>query len=264
MTRPFRCYPRPDQQEPLPLADDKGPYYPDPALARAVCTALAVGQPLLVTGEPGCGKSTVAWSIAAELGLDQQAHQHKRAAVARYHTRSDSQGRDLLYRFDGLRRRDGRSQQCHGGDAGPASEPATTIAGTGGSGANFALDGAVIDLQVRRRRLEATVQGTRRYLVGVDFLPPSALTHQVAAQVRDIRARLPAGPEQTAAIRDAIAGAGPALVRSGCTVLHQRLLLACVELAFDHPVSGERLPIKAPVSGQFAAILARFGWPDTQ
>lgn len=104
MTRPFRCYPRPDQQEPLPLSDDKGPYYPDPALARAVCTALAVGQPLLVTGEPGCGKSTVAWSIAAELGLDQQAHQHKRAAVARYHTRSDSQGRDLLYRFDGLRR----------------------------------------------------------------------------------------------------------------------------------------------------------------
>ncbi len=40
----------------------------------------------------------------------------------------------------------------------------------------------------------------------------------------------------------------------------QRLLLACVELAFDHPVSGQRLRIKQPVSGEFASLLARFGW----
>ena len=43
-----------------------------------------------------------------------------------------------------------------------------------------------------------------------------------------------------------------------------RLLLACIELGFDHPVSGEQLQIKAPVSGEFAATLAHFGWsvPD--
>ena len=41
-----------------------------------------------------------------------------------------------------------------------------------------------------------------------------------------------------------------------------RLLLACTELHFDHPASGERLQIKAPVSGEFAATLARFGWRD--
>ena len=39
-----------------------------------------------------------------------------------------------------------------------------------------------------------------------------------------------------------------------------RLLLACVGMAFDHPSSGRRLEIKAPVSGEFAATLARFGW----
>lgn len=44
----------------------------------------------------------------------------------------------------------------------------------------------------------------------------------------------------------------------------QRLLLACVQLVFDHPVSGARLPVKAPVSGQFAATLARFGWTVDQ
>ncbi len=39
-----------------------------------------------------------------------------------------------------------------------------------------------------------------------------------------------------------------------------RLLLACTQLGFDHPISGRRLEIKAPVSGEFAATLARFGW----
>ena len=43
-----------------------------------------------------------------------------------------------------------------------------------------------------------------------------------------------------------------------------RLLLACTELRFDHPVSGERLQIKTPVSGEFAATLARFGWNAVQ
>jgi len=40
----------------------------------------------------------------------------------------------------------------------------------------------------------------------------------------------------------------------------RRLLLACTELHFDHPSNGERLHMKAPLSGAFAATLARFGW----
>lgn len=40
----------------------------------------------------------------------------------------------------------------------------------------------------------------------------------------------------------------------------QRSLLACIELCFDHPVRGQRLQIKAPVSGEFAATLAQLGW----
>ena len=42
-----------------------------------------------------------------------------------------------------------------------------------------------------------------------------------------------------------------------------RLLLACIELAFNHPISGQRLEIKRPVSGEFADLLARFGWDAT-
>jgi len=40
-----------------------------------------------------------------------------------------------------------------------------------------------------------------------------------------------------------------------------RLLLACIGMAFNHPLDGRRVHIKAPVSGEFAATLARFSWP---
>jgi tRNA pseudouridine65 synthase len=41
-----------------------------------------------------------------------------------------------------------------------------------------------------------------------------------------------------------------------------RMLLACTSLTFDHPASGERVQIKAPVSGSFAATLAQLGWSE--
>jgi tRNA pseudouridine65 synthase len=43
-----------------------------------------------------------------------------------------------------------------------------------------------------------------------------------------------------------------------------RLLLACTALSFDHPVDDRRIEINAPVSGDFAALLARFGWQAVQ
>jgi tRNA pseudouridine65 synthase len=42
----------------------------------------------------------------------------------------------------------------------------------------------------------------------------------------------------------------------------QRLLLACTQLRLTHPLSHERLAIQAPLSGEFAALLERFGWCD--
>jgi MoxR-like ATPase len=74
---------------------EQGRYLADPKLATAVNTALAVEQPILVTGEPGTGKTMLAWSIANELGL---------GPVLEFHTRSDNQARDVLYDFDYLLR----------------------------------------------------------------------------------------------------------------------------------------------------------------
>ena len=74
---------------------EQGRYLADSDLATAVNTALVVEQPLLVTGEPGTGKTMLAWSVASELGL---------GSVLEFHTRSDHQARDALYDFDYLLR----------------------------------------------------------------------------------------------------------------------------------------------------------------
>jgi tRNA pseudouridine65 synthase len=39
-----------------------------------------------------------------------------------------------------------------------------------------------------------------------------------------------------------------------------RLLLACVELRFDHPATGAPLTIRAPLAEDFAAVVGALGW----
>src|SRR5688572_2781941 len=74
---------------------EKGRYLADPQLVSAVNTALIDEQPLLVTGDPSTGKTTLAWSVASELGL---------GPVLEFHTRSDHQARDVLYEIDHMLR----------------------------------------------------------------------------------------------------------------------------------------------------------------
>lgn len=62
-------------------------------MAEAVNVALELGQALLVTGEPGCGKTDLAYGVALQLG---------RSHVWRYDTQSTSSADDLFYRFDHL------------------------------------------------------------------------------------------------------------------------------------------------------------------
>jgi MoxR-like ATPase len=71
-----------------------GPYVLGKELATTINVALALDQPLLVTGEPGCGKTALAWAVAAQLGC----------GVLEFHTKSTSVARDLLYQVDTLRR----------------------------------------------------------------------------------------------------------------------------------------------------------------
>ena len=75
--------------------EDPNLYDPGPALTAAVNVALLLGQPLLLTGEPGCGKTSLAYWLAHELGLSRPLVQV---------VKSTTSGKDLLYRFDDLAR----------------------------------------------------------------------------------------------------------------------------------------------------------------
>ena len=70
-------------------------YIASPQTAEIVNLAIHLGRPLLVEGEAGCGKTRLAGAIAEELGLGE---------VIAVTVKSTSQAKDLLYRFDALRR----------------------------------------------------------------------------------------------------------------------------------------------------------------
>jgi MoxR-like ATPase len=74
--------------------EDPAHYIAEKGLSDAVNVALALGQPLLVTGEPGTGKTQLASSIAYELGLP---------SPLTFNTKTTSTARDLFYRYDSLR-----------------------------------------------------------------------------------------------------------------------------------------------------------------
>lgn len=90
----FKLYPA---RDPVP-GPGPGGYLPDPAVADAVNAALAARQPLLVMGEPGVGKTDLAASVHWHLSKT------KAWEFEKFSVRSDSRGRDALYRYDHLQR----------------------------------------------------------------------------------------------------------------------------------------------------------------
>lgn len=73
---------------------DARAYRADPGLVDAVNVAVVLGQPLLLTGEPGTGKTQLAYSLGCALGYE----------VLKFETKSTSVARDLFYTYDTLGR----------------------------------------------------------------------------------------------------------------------------------------------------------------
>ncbi len=78
--------------------NDPSRYRPPPGLLDAFNAALILGQPLLVTGEPGCGKTEAAHYLAWRLGLDDSGDGGE--AALRFDVKSTTSARDLFYSFD--------------------------------------------------------------------------------------------------------------------------------------------------------------------
>src|SRR5437588_2272931 len=66
------------------------PYLPDEGLVEAVNLAIYLKRPLLIKGEPGCGKTRLARSVAYELGLPYES----------WYIKSTSRAREGLYSYD--------------------------------------------------------------------------------------------------------------------------------------------------------------------
>ncbi|MEM9888342.1 MAG: MoxR family ATPase [Bacteroidota bacterium] len=76
-----------------PKINDPNLYIPSKGLVNAVNVALALGQPLLLTGEPGTGKTRLAFHIAHIFNLGKPLI---------FNAQTTSTMKDLFYRYDAL------------------------------------------------------------------------------------------------------------------------------------------------------------------
>ncbi|NMF67070.1 AAA family ATPase [Brasilonema octagenarum] len=70
------------------------PYLPNEELIEAVNLAIYLERPLLLKGEPGCGKTRLARAVAYELGLPLEA----------WYIKSSTRAKDGLYSYDAVSR----------------------------------------------------------------------------------------------------------------------------------------------------------------
>ncbi|MCK5521618.1 MAG: MoxR family ATPase [Thiomargarita sp.] len=70
------------------------PYHADDSLIEVVNLAISLGRPLLLHGDPGCGKTRLAYVIAFALSLP----------LEEFYIKSTSRAQDLLYTYDAVNR----------------------------------------------------------------------------------------------------------------------------------------------------------------
>jgi MoxR-like ATPase len=81
--------------------DDPLHYVADDALRNAVRVAIELGMPLLLTGEPGTGKTQLAYRLAAELNPDlYHRREPDQSWLWRFNTRTSSIAAELFYQYD--------------------------------------------------------------------------------------------------------------------------------------------------------------------
>jgi MoxR-like ATPase len=82
------------KENPFTIIVFKEPYLADLQLQESVDLAIALGRPLLLQGEPGCGKTSLAYAVAYALGLPLEIN----------YIKSTSRAQDLLYNYDAVNR----------------------------------------------------------------------------------------------------------------------------------------------------------------
>jgi MoxR-like ATPase len=91
------------KQKPSPAEIKRGyrPYLPPPGLVKAVNLAIALQRPLLLEGEPGCGKTQLAHALARQLAVNNKLSDWP---LCIWNVKSSSRAKDGLYTFDAVDR----------------------------------------------------------------------------------------------------------------------------------------------------------------
>lgn len=114
------------------------PYFPSDSLVKAVNLAISLERPLLLEGDPGCGKTELAKALVYQLTMNNPAVNDKGEEAwwpfFIWNVKSYSRARDGLYTFDAVGRlRDaqmvGISQSLGLADAGPINATTTPAEG---------------------------------------------------------------------------------------------------------------------------------------
>lgn len=91
-----------------PPNDEKPPYLPSDELKEMVKLAVLLERPLLLMGEPGCGKTKLASAIVYEWTQNNQAllqeHQLESWPFYPWYVKSTSRAKDGLYTYDAVAR----------------------------------------------------------------------------------------------------------------------------------------------------------------
>jgi MoxR-like ATPase len=82
---------------------DAARYNPDDELKLAIELALSLERPLLLTGDPGCGKTTAAYWAAWMLGAEPLPATESSPRAVHIQVRSDTTAKSLKYDFDTIR-----------------------------------------------------------------------------------------------------------------------------------------------------------------
>lgn len=174
---------RPEQVSQLPQPSSlqlrqPGRYLVDDGLRDACNVSLLLGQPLLITGEPGTGKSRFAHALAWEFGLGEPLV---------YAVKSTSNARSLFYNYDALQ----RFQDIQSGTA-PEDSPVSSYLSIN------ALGQAILDtirLEDLPEVLKSKVgqRGVSRSVVLIDEVDkaPRDFPNDILTELEDLYFRIP-------------------------------------------------------------------------
>lgn len=168
---------------------DKGTLYRfTPAIEAAVDVAIGLGRPLLVAGEPGCGKTELGYAVARRLGVD---------SLYFFSTKSSSEARELFYTYDAVGRfREAQLAAVHG-----QGKSAKDVATPGDFVRYHALGRAILDAHqqadvmnlLKGRGHVGLPAEPRRSVVVIDEIDkaPRDFTNDLLREIEDLSFRVP-------------------------------------------------------------------------